>query len=534
MLQHGALGYIFQSNSNPSQDNSQKVNESNNYNSINGLARPSGPGFASVLGQSIGGKAINGATRVVGRFDVIEEPLQLESDFAATTGNNLPRFMHDLSASQTSFNLGDTADIESFDILPKPFEWVDGSSIKGDAEIFIDSENGFQIAPKPLEITEDVKPGSSNEIVSFPVIQSIFNSGIYFDRTTPLSQQPAATLNGESSITATKSLSSSGFDNAQLTAILGRDSSEKLLGYPLPARRSGVGAFNSIKDVLATLGLADVQQLSKDLPGIFSFDQERLSLIKGQLNNSDTKLFNWSNAFALSDAKANASVDLLSGKLADMMFNQKVSSQMAAGNIGQNIQSQFGSLGSLLTSGTPSTHALTGLGSDTSSLANSFSFNPLTGDASDAAKSQLLSASSSLFGQGLNLKRGLAPNLAMRIQWMFNQALSSAEVMMDPPELGPMNVKIQQTNGETQIMFQVNNAQTKEAIESSLDKLRAMLEEQGILLADAQVEQHKKQNEQKKVSSEGLESEMDLDVDSEQDDKSVQSGIIDSIVDVYT
>ncbi|WP_168204211.1 flagellar hook-length control protein FliK [Aliikangiella coralliicola] len=93
------------------------------------------------------------------------------------------------------------------------------------------------------------------------------------------------------------------------------------------------------------------------------------------------------------------------------------------------------------------------------------------------------------FNQGLNLKKDFSPNLAMRIQWMFKQALSSAEIMMDPPEMGPLSVKVQQHNGETNIMFQVSNASTREALEENLPKLKEMLQQQGINMGEASVKQ---------------------------------------------
>lgn len=100
------------------------------------------------------------------------------------------------------------------------------------------------------------------------------------------------------------------------------------------------------------------------------------------------------------------------------------------------------------------------------------------------------------FTQGLNLKREFAPNLMMRIQWMLNQSLKSAEILMDPPEMGPLSVKVQQTNGETSVLFQVSNSQTKDALDDNMQRLKEMLSEKGILLSDAQVEQqnNKQQN----------------------------------------
>ena len=97
---------------------------------------------------------------------------------------------------------------------------------------------------------------------------------------------------------------------------------------------------------------------------------------------------------------------------------------------------------------------------------------------------------SSEFTQGLNLRQNFAPNLSMRIQWMFRQSLSSAEILMDPPEMGPLSVKVNHSNGETNILFQVTNQATKETLEDNLAKLKEMLDQQGINLGEAQV-QHK-------------------------------------------
>jgi len=106
-------------------------------------------------------------------------------------------------------------------------------------------------------------------------------------------------------------------------------------------------------------------------------------------------------------------------------------------------------------------------------------------------------SSQSNIQQGLSLRNDFTPNLALRIQWIFQQALSSAEIMMDPPELGPLTVKMQHRAGETSIVFQVNNPQTKEMLEENLPKLKEMLQEQGIALGDTQVNQNHQQEDQK-------------------------------------
>jgi len=97
---------------------------------------------------------------------------------------------------------------------------------------------------------------------------------------------------------------------------------------------------------------------------------------------------------------------------------------------------------------------------------------------------------------GLTMGRDFSPNLAMRVQWMFQQAVNSAEIMMDPPELGPLTVKLHNQNGETNVIFHVNNAHAKDLIEANLAKLKELLADQGLSLGDAQVEQQKQQEKQ--------------------------------------
>ncbi|MET1255059.1 flagellar hook-length control protein FliK [Aliikangiella maris] len=98
----------------------------------------------------------------------------------------------------------------------------------------------------------------------------------------------------------------------------------------------------------------------------------------------------------------------------------------------------------------------------------------------------------SSFTHPLFARQDFSPNLALRVQWMLNQGLSSAEIMMDPPEMGPLSVKIQQTNGETHIVFQVNNPATKELLEENMQKLKNMLAESGINLGDTEVNQQQR------------------------------------------
>ncbi len=137
------------------------------------------------------------------------------------------------------------------------------------------------------------------------------------------------------------------------------------------------------------------------------------------------------------------------------------------------------------------------------------------------------------FTQGLNLKRNFSTNLAHRVQWMFNQTLSSAEIMMDPPEMGPLSVKVQQINGETSIMFQATNSATKEALEEGMPKLKEMLEEMGVNLGQTTVSQQKSETDseqQQDDSSEGVA----MDEGDEMNNDTAQTFVSERIVDYYS
>jgi len=134
------------------------------------------------------------------------------------------------------------------------------------------------------------------------------------------------------------------------------------------------------------------------------------------------------------------------------------------------------------------------------------------------------------FQSGLSLRSDFSPNLAARIQWIYSQAVSSAEIMMDPAELGPMNVKMKTTNGETNILFQVTNLQTKEMIEDNLSKLRELLSEQGINLGDTHVKQQSQENKESDDSSGALVDREEGEEDSPENQRLVQEGILDTYI----
>jgi flagellar hook-length control protein FliK len=76
-----------------------------------------------------------------------------------------------------------------------------------------------------------------------------------------------------------------------------------------------------------------------------------------------------------------------------------------------------------------------------------------------------------------------------RIVWMNNQGISSAEIKMNPQNMGPITVRIDMNQDQATIAFTAQNSDVRTALENSIPKLREMLSSQNVNLADVNVSQ---------------------------------------------
>lgn len=83
---------------------------------------------------------------------------------------------------------------------------------------------------------------------------------------------------------------------------------------------------------------------------------------------------------------------------------------------------------------------------------------------------------------------GWGQALGERVVMMANQGVQHARVQVNPPELGPMDVRIRSRDDKTSVVFQAQNAVTREALDSELPRLRAMLADNGIENAEVSVD----------------------------------------------
>ena len=70
-------------------------------------------------------------------------------------------------------------------------------------------------------------------------------------------------------------------------------------------------------------------------------------------------------------------------------------------------------------------------------------------------------------------------SLADRVSFMIDSNLNGAKLQVNPPQLGPIELQIAVQGDHAQVSMSTHSAVTREALESSLPKLREMLGAQG-------------------------------------------------------
>ncbi|MEM0910052.1 MAG: flagellar hook-length control protein FliK [Pseudomonadota bacterium] len=79
--------------------------------------------------------------------------------------------------------------------------------------------------------------------------------------------------------------------------------------------------------------------------------------------------------------------------------------------------------------------------------------------------------------------------MAERVRWMINGRNTAAEIRLDPPELGAMQVRINMTGDAAAVSFVVQSQQAKDALDMAAPRLKELFDEQGIALGQSSVQQ---------------------------------------------
>jgi flagellar hook-length control protein FliK len=79
--------------------------------------------------------------------------------------------------------------------------------------------------------------------------------------------------------------------------------------------------------------------------------------------------------------------------------------------------------------------------------------------------------------------------LTEKVRWMVNSRNISAEIRLDPPDLGGMNIKVNLSGDSASVSFVVQSQHARDALDQAVPRLREMLEENGIELGQSSVQQ---------------------------------------------
>ncbi|KAA8984237.1 MULTISPECIES: flagellar hook-length control protein FliK [Gammaproteobacteria] len=77
--------------------------------------------------------------------------------------------------------------------------------------------------------------------------------------------------------------------------------------------------------------------------------------------------------------------------------------------------------------------------------------------------------------------------VAGKIAWLAGRSIQSADIQLNPPDMGPIEVRVSVQNDQAQVTVNAQNAQVREMLELNSSRLREMLEQEGLNLADFDV-----------------------------------------------
>jgi len=132
---------------------------------------------------------------------------------------------------------------------------------------------------------------------------------------------------------------------------------------------------------------------------------------------------------------------------------------------------------------------------------------------SDSSKSQFSEIQAKL--QGTSLKQystSLETNvqdpdwgdeMGQKIVWLTGRAIQSAEIHLNPADLGPIEVQIKVQNEQAVVTFHAQNSTVRDMLESNVHRLRDMMESNGVDLTEVSVGSEESANQYSSRDSDG-------------------------------
>lgn len=120
-------------------------------------------------------------------------------------------------------------------------------------------------------------------------------------------------------------------------------------------------------------------------------------------------------------------------------------------------------------------------------------------------------------------------NVAAKVAQMAAQNLNFAEIQLDPPELGPLQVRVQVNSDQATVSFTAQSAQVRDALEQGSQRLREMLEAEGMNLVDVDVSDQQQQQNKDELDSDNAD-EMQISSNEDTDQSTVETQINSTVI----
>ncbi len=115
--------------------------------------------------------------------------------------------------------------------------------------------------------------------------------------------------------------------------------------------------------------------------------------------------------------------------------------------------------------------------------------------------------------------RGWGGELANRVHLAVNSGSNEASIELNPPELGRLEIKISMEGDQAKVLFHVNNAAARDALEQAMPRLREMLGQDGLALSHSEVSEQSARREQNEERASSNGSDLAAGVDEESSDE---------------
>lgn len=120
---------------------------------------------------------------------------------------------------------------------------------------------------------------------------------------------------------------------------------------------------------------------------------------------------------------------------------------------------------------------------------------------------------------------GWGKMVSERVTWLATQKISFAELQLDPPELGPMQVRVNLSQDQASVSFVVSSPLVKESLDTQLFRLKDFFESQGMDLLNVDVRDNSQQQSSDNESSDSEPASPSLDLEAQAlEEENAQAG----------